>query len=168
MKNIILCGFMGCGKSTIGRIVSKKTGMEFIDMDRYIELKTGLSVKEIFERFGEDEFRRLEREACRELSDRDNLIIAAGGGTLTFDENIEVLSKTGRIVFIDVCLSQLCDRLKNDKKRPLLQVENRNERIRELLEVRRPIYKRAATIEIDGNFNSSVVAGYVIGILSPR
>lgn len=159
---------MGCGKSTIGRIVSKKTGMEFIDMDRYIELKTGLSVKEIFERFGEDEFRRLEREACRELSDRDNLIIAAGGGTLTFDENIEVLSKTGRIVFIDVCLNQLCDRLKNDKKRPLLQVENRNERIRELLEVRRPIYKRAATIEIDGNFNSSVVAGYVIGILSPR
>jgi shikimate kinase len=159
---------MGCGKSTIGRIVSKKTGMEFIDMDRYIELKTGLSVKEIFERFGEDEFRRLEREACRELSDRDNLIIAGGGGTLTFDENIEVLSKTGRIVFIDVCLNQLCDRLKNDKKRPLLQVENRNERIRELLEVRRPIYKRAATIEIDGNFNSSVVAGYVIGILSPR
>ncbi len=168
MKNIILCGFMGCGKSTIGRIVSKKTGMEFIDMDRYIELKTGLSVKEIFERFGEDEFRRLEREACRELSDRDNLIIAAGGGTLTFDENIEVLSKTGRIVFIDVCLNQLCDRLKNDKKRPLLQVENRNERIRELLEVRRPIYKRASTIEVDGNFNSSVVAGYVIGILSPR
>ncbi len=165
MKNIILCGFMGCGKSTIGRRLSKKTGAEFVDMDKYIEEKAGLTVAEIFEQFGEEGFRKMEREACRELAEKSGLIIAAGGGTLTFRENVDVLGSTGRIVFINVSYEQLCERLKRDTRRPLLQVENRNERIRELLTERLPMYNRAASIVVDGNFNSAVVTDFILGIV---
>ena len=69
MNNVVLCGFMGCGKSTVGRNLARKTGRKFLDMDRYIEEKAGMSVKEIFEKQGEDGFRELEHEACVELSD---------------------------------------------------------------------------------------------------
>ena len=165
MKNIILCGFMGCGKSTIGRKLARKTGADFVDMDRYIEEKAGLTVAEIFEKFGEEEFRRMESEACVELSRRRDLIIAAGGGTLTFQHNIDVLGSTGRIVFINVSYEQLCERLKRDTRRPLLQVEDRNAKIRELLTQRLPMYNRAASIVVDGNFNSGVVAEYILGII---
>ncbi len=165
MKNIILCGFMGCGKSTIGRKLSQRLEKEFVDMDRYIEAKEGLTVKEIFEKYGEKKFRELETQACRELSEKSDLIIAAGGGTLTFQRNIDILSSTGRIVYVDVKYEMLCERLKRDTRRPLLQVENRNEVIKELLEKRRPIYERAASIYIDGNFTSGKVANIILGIL---
>ncbi|MBQ5347763.1 MAG: shikimate kinase [Ruminococcus sp.] len=165
MKNIILCGFMGCGKSTIGRKLSQRLEKEFVDMDRYIEAKEGLTVKEIFEKYGEEKFRELETQACRELSEKSDLIIAAGGGTLTFQRNIDILSSTGRIVYVDVKYEMLCERLKRDTRRPLLQVENRNEVIKELLEKRRPIYERAASIYIDGNFTSGKVANIILGIL---
>ena len=165
MKNIILCGFMGCGKSTIGRKLSQRLEKEFVDMDRYIEAKEGLTVKEIFEKYGEEKFRELETQACRELSEKSDLIIAAGGGTLTFQRNTDILSSTGRIVYVDVKYEMLCERLKRDTRRPLLQVENRNEVIKELLEKRRPIYERAASIYIDGNFTSGKVANIILGIL---
>ncbi len=165
MKNIILCGFMGCGKSTIGRKLSAKTEKEFVDMDRYIEAKAGLTVSDIFEKYGEEKFRELETEACKDLSEKSDLIIAAGGGTLTFQQNIDILSKTGRIVYIDVKYEMLCERLKRDTRRPLLQVQNRNEVIKELLEKRRPIYERAASVYVDGNFTSTRVADIVLGIL---
>ena len=156
---------MGCGKSSIGRILSKKTGRQFIDTDKYIEEKAGKTVAEIFAESGEAEFRRLEREACVELSEGENLIIAAGGGTLTFPENVEALRKGGRIIFIDVSYEQLCDRLRRDTRRPLLQVENRNEVIKELLQKRLPLYRTAASIHVNGNFSSPRVAENIMAIL---
>ena len=165
MKNIILCGFMGCGKSTVGRKLSRRANMEFVDMDRYIENKAGMTVKEIFAKYGEQKFRDMEREACKELAERDNLVIAAGGGTLTFPENVETLRRTGRIVLIDVKYEILCERLKHDKNRPLLQVENRNEKIRTLLDERMPLYSRAASVVVNGNFGSVDVAANILAIL---
>ncbi len=165
MKNIILCGFMGCGKSTVGRKLSNRANMEFVDMDRYIEDKAGMTVKEIFKKYGEQKFRDMEREACRELAERSNLVIAAGGGTLTFPENVETLRRTGRIVLIDVKYELLCERLKHDKNRPLLQVENRNEKIRALLNERMPLYSRAASVVVNGNFGSDDVAANILAIL---
>lgn len=166
MKNLILCGFMGCGKSTIGRKLAAKLEKEFVDMDRYIEAKENMTVSEIFEKYGEEKFREIETEACKELALKSDLIIAAGGGTLTFQRNIDILKETGRIIYIDVKYEMLCERLKRDTRRPLLQVENRNEVIKELLEKRRPIYERAASIYIDGNFTSGRVANIVLGILN--
>lgn len=162
MKNIILCGFMGCGKSTVGQKIAERTGLSFVDMDKYIEEKAGMTVSEIFDKYGESGFRDMEHEACKELSEKSDLVIAAGGGTLTFERNIEVLKKTGRIVLLDVSYEELCKRLSRDTRRPLLQVKNRNEKIRELLEKRLPIYRNAASVWIDGNFYSGVVAEIVI------
>ena len=165
MNNIILCGFMGCGKSSVGRKLAHISGREFVDTDRYIEEKTGMTVAEIFEQKGEAGFRKIETEVCGELSERDNLIIAAGGGTLTIPENVEILRQGGKIVFLDVSYENLCERLSRDTRRPLLQVENRNEVIRELLDKRLPLYRKAASIHVNGNFNSSVVANNILNII---
>lgn len=165
MNNIILCGFMGCGKSTIGRILSKRAGLEFVDMDLYIQDKAGMTVSEIFEKYGEERFREMETEACRELAERENLVIAAGGGTLAFQRNIDILKSSGKIVFIDVSYENLCIRLRRDTRRPLLQVENRDERIKELLEKRLPIYRGAASVIMNGNFTSGVVASNIMSVI---
>ncbi len=165
MRNIILCGFMGCGKSSIGRKLAYKTGHEFVDTDRYIEEKTGMTISEIFAEKGESGFREIETEVCRELSEKDDLIIAAGGGTLTIPENVEILKKGGKIIFIDVSYENLCERLKHDTRRPLLQVENRNEVIKELLEKRLPLYRSAASVYVNGNFSSSRVAGNILSVV---
>ena len=97
-KSIVLCGFMGCGKSTIGSLLARKMGMAFVDMDSYIEKKEGKSVSEIFAQSGEEHFRMLEREAAKELAGKKGLVIATGGGTLTFRENVDTLRKSGSIV----------------------------------------------------------------------
>ena len=151
MKNIILCGFMGCGKSTVGKFLAKKSGMTFVDMDTYIENMAGMTVKEIFAEKGEAHFRDLEHQACIELSQNGNKVIAAGGGTLTFDRNINALKNNGTILLLEVSYEKLCIRLRNDTTRPLLQCENRNQKIQELLTKRMPIYKKAADIIINGD-----------------
>lgn len=162
MDNIILCGFMGCGKSTVGKLLAKKTGMTFVDMDTYIEQQSGMTVKEIFDKFGESHFRDLEHQACIELSQSGNKVIAAGGGTLTFDRNISVLKEKGKIILLEVSYPHLCSRLQNDNTRPLLQCENRNEKIKELLDKRMPVYKKAADIIIDGNYVPNKVVPQII------
>ena len=83
MNNIILCGFMGCGKSTVGKNIARKSGRRFIDMDAYIEEEAGMTVSEIFAREGEEGFRDREHQACLELAQKSNAVIAAGGGALT-------------------------------------------------------------------------------------
>ena len=95
-KNIILCGFMGCGKSTVGALLAKKTGMSFIDMDSYIEKKEQKTISSIFEEHGEEYFRALEREAAKELAEKNGLVIAAGGGTLVYQANVDTLRQAER------------------------------------------------------------------------
>ncbi len=150
MNNIILCGFMGCGKSTIGKNAAKKTGRHFIDMDEYIEKQAGKTVAEIFAESGEDGFRKLEHEACIELSKKRNLIVATGGGALTFERNVEVFRGTDTIVLLDVPLRIIRLRLRNDKKRPLLQRPDRDRVITELYHSRMPKYLAAADIVVKG------------------
>lgn len=162
MNNIILCGFMGCGKTTVGKQLAKKTGMKFIDMDEYIEEKAGMTVKEIFAEQGEQGFRDMEHDACTELARESNRIIAAGGGTLTFQRNVEVLRQTGTIVLIDADFNHLYQRLKHDTARPLLQCENRGEKIKAMLRERMPLYKKAARVTVNGNFSAGKVAREII------
>lgn len=152
MKNIILCGFMGCGKSTVGKELSKILNTTFVDMDSYIENKAKMTVAEIFEKYGEGGFRDMEYQACLELSETNNKVIAAGGGTLTFERNVNVLKQNGVIVLIDCSYEVLCQRLANDTARPLLQCENRNDKIKELLTKRMPIYKSACDLTVNGDF----------------
>lgn len=147
-KNIILCGFMGSGKSTVGKALSKLTGREYVDMDIYIEKQQNKTISDIFAEKGESYFRDLEHKASLELAEKSDLIISAGGGTLLYDRNTNALSKTGTIVLLDVSLSNIRYRLRNDTKRPLLQRPDKNKVMAELYKQRLPKYKKAANITV--------------------
>ncbi len=148
-KNIVLCGFMGCGKSTIGNLLSKKTGMSFIDLDSYVEQKENKTVAEIFADNGEDYFRQLERDASKELSQKKSLVIATGGGTLTFQENVDAFKTSGKIVLLDVPVEVVSERLQGDTTRPLLNRPDKEQAMRELYEKRMPLYQNAADIIVN-------------------
>ena len=150
MKNIVLCGFMGCGKSTVGKNLARKSGMKFVDMDSYIVEKAGMTVSEIFEKFGEAHFRDLEHQACVELSEKSNLVIASGGGAFTFERNVKVFKGKDKIVLIDVPFQVIKYRLRNDKKRPLLQRPDKDEVMKQLYEKRLPMYNNAADVKVSG------------------
>ena len=148
-KNIVLCGFMGCGKSTIGNLLSKKTGMSFIDLDSYIEQKENKTVAEIFADNGEDYFRQLERDTSKELSQKKSLVIATGGGTLTFQEIVDAFKTSGKIVLLDVPVEVVSERLQGDTTRPLLNRPDKEQAMRELYEKRMPLYQSAADIVVN-------------------
>lgn len=156
-KNMILCGFMGCGKSTVGSLLAKKTGMAFIDLDSYIEKKEKKSISEIFEESGEEYFRMLERKAAEELSQKNGIVLATGGGTLTFSYNVEVLKKNGKIILLDLPVETVSERLKNDTTRPLLNRPDKEQAMKELYEKRLPLYRAAADVIIDADQSPMVV-----------
>lgn len=156
--NIVLCGFMGCGKTTVGRLLAAQTGYRFVDMDAYIEEQAGMTVSAIFDRFGEGDFRRRERDACASLAAESGLVIATGGGALTFPENAEVLGKTGCIVLLSVPPEALLRRLEGDTTRPLLARPDKEEALRDLFARRLPLYQAAADAEVDGDQSPEQVA----------
>ena len=166
MNNIILCGFMGCGKSTVGRNIARKTGRRFIDMDRFIEQRANATVSELFAERGEEGFRELEHEACIELSNMRNLIVAAGGGALTFQRNVDVFRGKDKIVLLDVPLRTIRYRLRNDKKRPLLQRPDKDKVMEELYRKRMPLYLSAADVVIKGESTPLKTAYTVIDTLN--
>ena len=157
--NIILSGFMGCGKTTIGKIIAQKLNLDFIDTDKLIEEREGRRIREIFDTDGEGYFRDKEHEICAELSREDNKVIATGGGALTFNRNKEVLSKNGRIIFIDVDLDTIIKRIGNDSRRPLLNSETRT-----LFDKRNPIYNKNCdfTITVRGDVSAREIADNII------
>lgn len=158
MDNIVLCGFMGCGKTTVGRKLAVQTGRRFVDMDEYIEEQAGMPVSAIFEQFGEADFRRREREACKELAGQSGLVIASGGGALTFPENVETLAATGCIVLIGVTTATVLNRLRGDTTRPLLARPDKEQAAKELFDRRLPLYRAAADVEVDGEQPPAKVA----------
>lgn len=150
-RNIILCGFMGCGKSTVGALLAKKTGMSFVDMDTYIEKKAGMAVSDIFAKYGEEHFRALEREAAKELAAKSSLVIAAGGGTLVYEANVETFRQSGKIVLLDLPVETVAKRLVNDTTRPLLNRPDKDEAMRELYDRRLPLYRAAADVVVNAD-----------------
>ena len=164
--NLILCGFMGCGKTSVGRRAAKLLGLEFCDLDQYIQQKWDMSITEIFARDGEEGFRQREAQAAREVADMPGLIIASGGGTVLAEKNVEAFHKSGgRIVFLDAPLPALQERLKNDKRRPLLQVPNRRQVIAGLYRKRIPLYRAAADVTVNAGAPPSVVAQRVAALV---
>ena len=156
---------MGCGKSTVGKNIARKTGRRFVDMDKYIEEKENMSITEIFSSYGEDGFRDIEHKACKELIEKHNLIIAAGGGALTFERNTEVFKGKDTIVLLDVPLETIRYRLRNDKKRPLLQRPDKDEIMKELYDKRMPKYLAAADLVVKGESTPLKTAYSVINTL---
>ncbi len=163
--SIVLCGFMGCGKTTVGRRAAKLLKWEFYDLDQCIEEQAGMTVSEIFDRYGEEAFRKMETQAAKELSQKSGAVIACGGGTVLFPQNVEAFHQNGgTVIFLDVPLTVLQKRLKNDTKRPLLQKPNRDEVMAELYHRRIPLYRSAADLTVKASAPFWVVAKKVAAI----
>lgn len=148
MKNIILIGFMGSGKSTVGKFIANKNNMKQIDTDWYIERKHNRKISEIFETDGEETFRQMETDCIKELlknSDK-KYIVSVGGGLPMREENRELLHKLGTIVYLKAEISTLEKRLSGDKKRPLLQGGELHDKIASLMEKRESVYEELADI----------------------
>lgn len=160
MKTIYLCGFMGCGKSTIGKIISKKVGLEFYDLDTYIENKCGMKIPEIFEKFGEEHFRRLETDAIKEFQSKSG-IVATGGGAMLSKENSESANKNGLVIFIDTDFEICYDRIKDDSNRPIAFNSTKDELL-ERFEKRYPLYKAHSVFSVNGNNTPLQIAQEIV------
>ncbi len=133
MQPIFLIGYMGCGKSTLGRAVSRVTGIPFIDLDNYIEARFRMSVKEIFAARGEEGFRNIERNMLCEIADFEDVIVACGGGTPCFFDNMEYMNEHGTTVFLNTPIDKLHERLMRGRhKRPLI-ADKTDEQLREFI-----------------------------------
>jgi len=153
MRNIILVGFMGCGKSTIGWELHKSLGYPFIDTDHAIEKETRRKISEIFKTDGEAAFREMETKCLKQLIQKKTkrTIIATGGGMVTTPENIKLLRKLGFVVWLTCSPESIYERTSRNNNRPLLQCANPHEAIRELLAQRKPLYKASAHLEINSS-----------------
>jgi len=151
MKNIVLTGFMGTGKTEVGRELSRLTGFTFIDADEEIVKSEGMPITEIFKQKGETYFRETETQVVKEISKKKNAIISTGGGAVLRKENMDALREGGIIVCLTASPETILERAGSDDTRPLLQVEDPLKKIRELLEYRMPFYRQAdMMIETEG------------------
>jgi len=149
-KNLVLIGFMGSGKTSVGLKLSYRLRRMVEDTDRLIERREGRSISEIFARQGEEYFRQLETRLLEELTEQKfSRIYSVGGGTPVREENRKLLRKLGNVIYLRIRPETVYDRLKEDTTRPLLQCENPLERIRELMESRRDAYEACADVIID-------------------
>ncbi len=144
-KNIVLTGFMGAGKTTIGRLLAGRLGLNFLETDEIIELKTGMTISQIFDLYGEAYFRQVESKVVQELVGlpRESCVISTGGGVVLRHDNIAALQRVGVIVYLEVSPEEAWQRLRDKKDRPLLQEGRLQERIRILLQERRDQYLKS-------------------------
>lgn len=150
-KNIVLTGFMGTGKTYTGRALAKSLGIKFVDTDVLIEKEAGITIPDIFEKFGEPHFRGLEREIVKRVSQENGAVIAVGGGAIVNPDNLADLKKKGVIICLKASPELILSRVERNSDRPLLQVEDRIGKITELLEKRAPYYEKADfTVDTDG------------------
>ncbi|HML31354.1 shikimate kinase [Sporomusa sphaeroides] len=143
MKNIVLIGFMGTGKTSTGRLLAGRLNRPFVDVDKKIEKETGLAISDIFQLYGEDHFRQLEREVISRVARYTNTIIATGGGVVLKQENMVRLKNTGIIISLTASLDTILERTSRRGVRPLLDCEDRAERVARLFQERASLYMRA-------------------------
>lgn len=148
--NIALIGFMGAGKTVVGKALAKKLDWKFVELDSLIEQKAGKTIPEIFQQDGEIAFRELEIEVTKEVSQEENTVIACGGGVVLNQINIDRLRQKSRIIYLTASPAIILKRVLNDEgERPLLRTPDKAKKIRELLKFRKPFYERAADIKIN-------------------
>ncbi len=162
--NLVLCGMMGAGKTTIGVKIAQLTGKRWYDTDGVIVDRYG-KISDIFEYYGEAHFRRLETEIVKELAKMDNLVISTGGGLVLKSENNALLQENGKIVFLRASHETLSKRLNVDGTRPLLQTstESIRDRLARLMKERAPIYEHVADyiVDVDGKTPDAIASEIV-------
>lgn len=165
MKNIVLTGFMGTGKTEVGKILAKKLGFVFMDIDQFIEKEQGMSVSRIFEERGENGFRELEAKAVRKVSEMRNVVISTGGGAMLREENIENLKNSGILVCLSASPEVVFRRIGASKNRPLLQVTDPLQKIKDLMGFRRRYYEKSDIIIETDNMTPLLAAEEIISAL---
>jgi shikimate kinase len=165
MQRIILIGYMGAGKTTLGRQLAKDTGLMFYDLDWYIQNRMHRTVAQIFEESGEDGFRTIERNVLHEVAEFENIVLSCGGGTPCFFDNMDFLNSQGETVYLKASPEVLCAHLRMGKGvRPLLMNKTPEEVeafVREQLKAREPFYMKAKhvyDINVLDSFNKIGVA----------
>ncbi len=146
--NLFLIGLMGAGKSTIGKQLAIRFRKEFIDSDHEIEKKTGVSIETVFDIEGEPGFRRREANMLEALVRREGIVLATGGGAVLAAENRRRLEENGLIIYLQTSVEQLAQRTREDKRRPLLQGEDKFKRLEALLIQREPLYMSLADVVV--------------------
>lgn len=157
--NIALCGFMGCGKTCIGRELAKITGRKLVDTDELIEKEQGTTISQIFADKGEGYFRDLEFEMCKKVAEMNDTIISTGGGAMTFERNVDAIKKGATVVFLDADFDIICKRVGDGATRPLFK---NKENAKKLYDERRAKYISASDIIVDGNDCPAKIASEII------
>jgi shikimate kinase len=164
-KNIILTGFMGAGKTTVGKILARECGFEFVDLDERIVAQQGKPIKEIFATEGEKAFRGYETQALVALESISRTVIATGGGVVLCAENRQLLRKLGVLVYLRASFATLVNRVSGSGERPLADLSKGNERLKALYDSRLSLYEQADIVADTDNLTSSQAANYVLGRL---
>lgn len=149
---IAIIGFMGSGKSTIGRRLASRLNMDFVDLDEAISEEAGKSIREIFASEGEEVFREREQDALREQLARRGKVISCGGGIVLSDQNVKLLRENCRVFFLRISEEKALERLMDDRgERPLLEARDREKKVRELMKIRADRYLQAAHVVIEAD-----------------
>ena len=155
MNNIVLCGFMGSGKTVVGKELAKILGVKFVDTDELIEEEQGVAIKAIFAAHGEDYFRDLEYEMCKKVAEMNGVVVSTGGGAMTFKRNVDAIKEGSKVVFLDASFDVICDRIGDSSTRPLFQDK---EKAKKLYDERKDKYLSAADYVILGDMGARKTA----------
>ena len=162
--NIVLIGFMGCGKTTIGRKLAVRLGYRFIDTDYQIEKEQGCRVKELFTRYGETRFRELETNLLKRLINTNNTVISTGGGILLTPGNMDLIRRIGKSIYLNASIEDICERISRNNKRPLPEADDLTDGVAALMDDLVDVY-RQADFTVDtralkmGNIVSTIIRG---------
>jgi shikimate kinase len=166
MKNIYLVGFMGTGKSAVGRALAENKKWKFIDLDEFIELREKKAIPDIFAQKGEAYFRRLEKKALKEVAKEEKFVVACGGGIVVDADNIKAMKETGKIICLKASPKKILERVSGTLHRPLLNVQNPQERIELLLKLRSSYYAKAHKCVDTSRLSIKEVTARILKILS--
>ncbi len=149
MSGIVLIGYMGCGKSTVAKLLARRCGKKLLDADSEIEKEQGRTISDIFSSLGEEAFRNMETEYLRKIAAlEEDVILSTGGGMPLRKENAELMKNIGKVIYLKTGEDVIFDRVQKDTSRPLLQDADRKKKIHDMLCVRGPIYEAAAEVII--------------------
>lgn len=153
--NLILVGLMGSGKTTLGRALAKHMGKAFVDSDEEIQQRTGVTIPHIFDIEGEAGFRQRETAAIRDLVERDDMVLATGGGAVLAEQSRELMQQNGIVIYLKASVHDLWQRTRHDRNRPLLQTADPHAKLTELFQQRDPLYLQVADIVMQSGKQSA-------------
>ena len=144
MRNLFLIGFMGCGKSSVARHLSKVKGMSLVEMDQMLEDEAGMSITDLFAQYGETHFRDMETELIKDIQSKESQVVSCGGGVVLRPQNVEEMKKSGKVIWLAAKPETILMRIKDDEKRPLLQGNKNLASIEKMMRSRQKNYESAA------------------------